>query len=85
MTRTAELRLSAAAYRILYAMGGVRVIGVHPPGGQNLFARLRLSDSMLEFARRLEGVEEVAVIDDTSDPRPTPLKRRPRRGGTHVG
>lgn len=64
MTRTAELRLSAAAYRILYAMGGVRVIAVHPPGGQDLTARLRLSDAMLEFARRLEGVEAVDIIGD---------------------
>lgn len=60
---TVRLTLNRAAYRILFAMGGVRVLAVERAGDQTVRATLELTDSMLAYARGMEGVTAVEVVD----------------------
>ena len=59
---TAKVLLSRGAYRILFAMGGVRVRDVRAVGDGLVEATLGLTPSMLLFTCRLDGVRTVVIV-----------------------
>ena len=63
LVATVRVLLRPAAYRILFAMGGVEVVELRPAQDGLVQATLALTDSMLAFVRRLDGVRATEVAE----------------------
>ena len=58
LVSTVRVLLRPAVYRILFAMGGVEVVELRSAEDGLVLATLVLTDSMLAFVRRLDGVRD---------------------------
>jgi len=63
LVTTARILLRPAVYRILFAMGGVEVVELRSAEDGLVLATLVLTDSMLAFVRRLDGVRATEVAE----------------------